>query len=656
MGRRYGKFFESIGKMAKINWETVRQVVHDHTEVLCQHFFPAGKKVGLQWVVGDVNGDPGQSLRIELEGEKAGLFYDFATGAGDDFIILVRDKTGLRRPEVAVKIGEIVGISVEEVNTYSRSTNNKGARYKTGNVKPCDWNGDYKLTVTDIDDLVGWRGYSRPFCEWAVTQQLIGRRNGNWAFPVYDNGAIVAAHVRHDKDDWRYVPKLKDLGVKMGPLVAGDIVAAEKVFSDESPWDIFAVLDKLGVQHGEQIAGIATRGASNAALVATLQITAELFAIPQNDDPGRAWVESLGTVLTREFKVITVPSSFHDVDDWLRALSDISEFVEAIRNAVLKEPRKKLSKAERSEAFGKCIKSGLKFSDIQIPPKAIIIDDWLKEGELGFIYAYRGTGKTWVTLNLCIAVAEGSAFGVWSVPVAYPVLYVDGEMSHGENVQRITALYGKLPENLHILNHEVLFHQAGQVMNLAHHEDQEILLEHCLLLKIKVLVLDNLSCLFCGMGENDADEWEKINPWLLELRRNGISPIIIHHTGNDQTRMRGTSKREDSASWVLRLDNRKDDFDKVGAHFISRFTKYRGKNALLDKEWKFESDGQGRIIVTIGSASRDDVFLQWVRDGVTRSEAIAHEMGISQGQASKIATKLIKLGKLRKSGRDYMAV
>jgi putative DNA primase/helicase len=65
---------------------------------------------------------------------------------------------------------------------------------------------------------------------------------------------------------------------------------------------------------------------------------------------------------------------------------------------------------------------------------------------------------------------------------------------------------------------------------------------------IKVLVLDNLGCLFCGVGENDADQWEKILPWLLELRRHGISVIIVHHSGHDPTRMRGTVKREDSAA------------------------------------------------------------------------------------------------------------
>jgi hypothetical protein len=198
-----------------------------------------------------------------------------------------------------------------------------------------------------------------------------------------------------------------------------------------------------------------------------------------------------------------------------------------------------------------------------------------------------------------------------------------------------------------------LFQKGEEVMNLANRVDQRILLGICRKRNIKVLVLDNLSCLFCGVGENEADEWEKVKPWLLELRRHNISPVVIHHTGVDQSRMRGSTAREDAAATVMRLDNKKEDFSQVGAYFITRLTKYRGSLSVLDYEWKFEPDGYA-IKVTVAPASRDEVFLQWVSDGLTRCEDIAREMGISKGWASKIATRLERLGKLRKNRRDYV--
>jgi hypothetical protein len=591
----------------------------------------------------------GRTLNIHLGRDKAGVFQDFNTGEHGDFVTAIKQSRNLGFVEAALEIGKAIGINLENPNSA-------GARYTTSNsTKPPDWDSDYKLSAGDIQELASWRGLSVEFCSWANDLRIIGRKNGLWAFPVYQQGVIVSAHIRRDKNKWIYQPRLKDIGAELVPLVTGDVDNAQKVFSGESQWDLFGILDKLGVQHGEAIAGIATRGAQNGSLVNKIEIKAELYLVPQNDEAGRAWLEHSVNALSCTVRIVTVPEAYHDVDDWLRDLKDLVDFVAAINNAKQREAGKAANKGLRLELFNLVVRSGAKLLAVQIPPKEIIIDDWLKEGEVGFIYAYRGTGKTWMTLALCIAIAEGTSLGPWTVPVAYPVLYVDGEMAHQDNVKRIIGLAGEIPKNLHVLNHEVLFHESTLVMNLANRIDQEILLELCLERKIKVLVLDNLSCLFVGIGENDADEWDKVKPWFLELRRHGISPVIVHHTGYDQSRMRGTSSREDAASWVLRLDNKKDDFTQPGANFISRFTKHRGQNKLLDYEWWFEPAGE-QIELRYGLAGREEVFLQWVKDGLTRCEDIAREMGISKGWASKIATKLEKDGKLRKKGRDYVVV
>jgi putative DNA primase/helicase len=645
---------------SRINRDLLKRAIRENIETLCRHFFPNGKKAGQEWRVGNLQGEVGRTLNIHLEGDKAGIFQDFNTGEHGDFVMAIKIARGVGFVEAALEIGRAIGISLETGDstsaTGSSSRRTTGTRYTTGaSVRPCDWDKDYQLSETDLKELATWRGYSISFCSWVSNNRLIGRQNGLWAFPVRHDGIIVSAHVRQDKNKWIYRPRLKDIGVDLSPLVIGDLANAEKIFSAESQWDVFSLLDKLGVQHGEAIAGIATRGAQNGTLVGSIEIKAELYLVPQNDDAGRAWLEHAAGVLSCRMRILSVPSTYHDVGDWLRAIKDIAEIVEAIRNAKKRDPNKPKTKAERLEIFSLAAISGTKFLDVQIPAKEIIIEDWLKEGEVGFVYAYRGTGKTWLILSLCIAIAEGTALGPWNVPVAYPVLYLDGEMAHDDNSKRIIALCGKIPGKLHILNHEVLFCQGALVMNLANRTDQEIVLELCLARKIKVLVVDNLSCLFTGVDENDASEWEKVKPWLLELRRHGISPIVVHHTGYDQTRMRGTSSREDAASWVLRLDNKKDDFDQPGANFISRFTKYRGRSRVLDYEWHFDQVGES-IKVSYGLAGRGEVFLQWIRDGLTRCEDIAKEMGISKGRASQIAAQLIKLGQLRKKGREYEAI
>jgi putative DNA primase/helicase len=647
---------------SRIDRDLLKKIIRENIETLCLHFFPNGKKAGSEWQTGNLQGEPGRTLNICLNGDNPGIFQDFATGEHGDFIMAVKLARGLSFVDAAREIGNAVGVSVDigagASNSHGSagSTKRTGPRYTTAkSSKPCNWEKDYQLAQADLDELVAWRGLSASFCNWLSEHRLIGRRAGLWAFPLHCNGAVVSAHERHSKNKWFFTPRPQDIGVELTPLVIGDLENAEKVFSSESQWDLFSVLDKLGIQYGERIAGIATRGAQNGALINSVEIKAELYLIPQNDAAGQAWLEHAAGAASCMIKVLSVPSAYHDADDWLHGLKDIAEFVEAIRVARIREPNKPKTKAERLEILSLAAISGSKFLDVQIPPKEIIVEDYLKEGEVGFVYAYRGTGKTWFILSLCIAIAEGTALGPWNVPVSHSVLYVDGEMAHDDDQKRIIALCGKIPEKLCVLNHEVLFHQGAMVMNLANRTQQEDLLDLCLARKIKVLVLDNLSCLFSGVDENDASEWEKVKPWLLEFRRQGISPVVVHHTGYDQSRMRGTSSREDAASWVLRLDNKKDDLGQPGANFISRFTKYRGKLGVSDYEWVFDEAG-GSIKVTYKMASREEIFLQWVRDGLVRCEDIAREIGISKGRASQIAAKLIKLGKLRKKGREYEAV
>jgi putative DNA primase/helicase len=34
-----------------------------------------------------------------------------------------------------------------------------------------------------------------------------------------------------------------------------------------------------------------------------------------------------------------------------------------------------------------------------------------------------------------------------------------------------------------------------------------------------------------GLRENDSDAWSPIQQWLLQLRRRGLSVLIVHHAG-----------------------------------------------------------------------------------------------------------------------------
>lgn len=60
-----------------------------------QAMFPAGKIQGSKFVVGNIQGEAGDSLEIVLTGVKAGLWHDHATGEGGDIFDLVAAHQGL---------------------------------------------------------------------------------------------------------------------------------------------------------------------------------------------------------------------------------------------------------------------------------------------------------------------------------------------------------------------------------------------------------------------------------------------------------------------------------------------------------------------------------------------------------------------------------
>ena len=75
--------------------ESIRKDVIARLDSVLATMFPAGKKRRGQFLIGDVLGSPGDSLEIVLDGEKAGLWTDRATGDGGDIFALIATNLGV---------------------------------------------------------------------------------------------------------------------------------------------------------------------------------------------------------------------------------------------------------------------------------------------------------------------------------------------------------------------------------------------------------------------------------------------------------------------------------------------------------------------------------------------------------------------------------
>jgi hypothetical protein len=163
----------------------------------------------------------------------------------------------------------------------------------------------------------------------------------------------------------------------------------------------------------------------------------------------------------------------------------------------------------------------------------------------------RGSGKTWFAWKMAICISQGEDFGPWKCERRWKTLYVDGKMPTHSMQERLRLLATPPFDNLMIMSHETVAENDNLILNLCDRDQQEKMLEICVQNEIRIIFLDNLSCLFAGMRENEADDWEKVSSWLQKCQRNKISVIILHHANRDGKNMRGTSRREGAADWVI---------------------------------------------------------------------------------------------------------
>jgi putative DNA primase/helicase len=175
---------------------------------------------------------------------------------------------------------------------------------------------------------------------------------------------------------------------------------------------------------------------------------------------------------------------------------------------------------------------------------------------------------------------------------------------------------------------------------------------------VKVLFLDNLSTLATGIRENEADSWELVNPWLLDLRRRKIAVVIIHHAGRSGE-MRGTTKREDNVFWIIALDDMKNDADdKRGARFISRFTKAsrNTQDEIPAYEWHFVTESNGELSIKHKPAQSLAVFRSVIESGVIKCDEIADAMKLPKYAISRMAKQAEVAGWLTRPRRGEYGI
>jgi putative DNA primase/helicase len=288
------------------------------------------------------------------------------------------------------------------------------------------------------------------------------------------------------------------------------------------------------------------------------------------------------------------------------------------------------------------------FLKMDIPPKKYLLGDWLSEESNTMIVGPPGVGKSMLSMAIAFAVATGGKLGPWSAPAPVKVLYFEAEMSMVDLKQRLLDhINGDIGNNFLFLSNSQLVKSGEKAMFLTNEKDRNDLLKTCIDNQIKLLFLDNLATLTPGVDENSTQEWGVFNQFLIDLRFNGISTILLHHT-NKEGKQRGASAREGNLDFSILLKEREVNGKKIDGFFILTWPKNRPGGERFNWEICITGGYGEKIILEFHNPDGEDIeelraIVPLLKEGKTVNQ-IRGELGIGWDRANRLKNEAIKRG------------
>ncbi len=454
-------------------------------EVL-RYLFPNGKQLKREFQIGSLQSEKGQSLKISMSGDKAGLWQDFESGHGGDILDLWAAVHGLDTqhdfPAVLRSCADWLGLSQVAPPV---SLERREWIYTDVSGKPL-------VTVKRTDGADGRKSFL-PYDHIAKKHAMPQIR------PLYNLPGLVIADTVIITEGEKCAQVLIDLGIPATTVMGGANFDPAK--TDFSP-----------------LAG------------------KDIIIWPDNDKAGQGYVERLKTGLQsikpKSLRVITPPADKPEKWDAANAVQDGLN-IQAFLNSV---PQSKIH-LQRYEAFS----LAELIADKSPMPDDLIAPRLLTPAGMLVIGGAPKSGKSDFTLSLLTHMAAGQPFLKFTPPRPLRVFVLQAEIQYDYLRERLQKMglseeaILKAGQNIHITPQlKLLLNDDGLeiIKDLIH--------EKCPDAPPDIIVIDPIRNVFDGgpdfgnLGENDNNAMLFFLQQRVEMLRDMINPcagiILVHHT------------------------------------------------------------------------------------------------------------------------------
>lgn len=489
--------------------------------------------------VGNVYGEPGASLSIQLSGSDAGLWRDHATDEGGDLIALYRSCMGYAdNSNFVLSLKEIAKdffndpIEIERIPWQPTPLEKIEKNKQKLGTKP-------RADMIELGAPVATYRYfdTRANVIAAVVRYEPDGTRENKTFRPYCFKTIEG------KTKWEMgAPDLRPLYRLPEISLASEVVLCE----GEACADALA---KLGIDATSAMQG--AHAPINKTNWAPL-IGKTIIIWPDNDQPGFDYAKKVADHLGSmgcKIKALTPPAdkpTGWDAADCVSEGGDAPSLIAGAFELVsLPKPRIRI----------------LNLDDIEnLAPPSFLVQDVLTESGLSMLWGRSGAMKSFVALDIAMCVATGLPWHGRATKHGL-VIYVAAEGSHGLG-RRAVGWRRTRGRELTAPMFKLIPHSVALTS-----DDLDAMVTAILLLEAKpvLIVVDTLARTF---GTGDENKQADMNAYVTaadKLRETtGANVMIVHHSGvHEDRRERGSNVLRGAADTVIKVSRKDDKLDII---------------------------------------------------------------------------------------------